>query len=149
MKKGFTLIELLVVISIIGILAALLLANMVGIRERSRDARLKSNMKQIQNALRLRYNDKQEYPTATTCGGLSGFLVNPPAPDPSYLQSGTLDMEGNSCFYTTDGDTFTACVQLFSDAGIEDDKSATSCGVTTMGSPSTDVTNGYFCVCNK
>lgn len=146
MKKGFTLIELLVVISIIGILAALLLANMVGVRERSRDARLKNNMKQMQNALRLRYNDQQTYPAATTCSGLSSFLVTS---TPSYLQAEVLSMDGQSCLYTTNGDTFTACVQLFSNAGDEDAQSATRCGVSSMGSPSTSVANGYFCVCNK
>lgn len=60
--QGFTLIELLVVISIIGILATLIFANFVGVRARGRDAVRKSDIKQIQNALRMYYNDNQKYP---------------------------------------------------------------------------------------
>ena len=50
-QKGFTLLELLVVISIIGILAALLLANLNSVRERARDATRQSDIKQYQTAL--------------------------------------------------------------------------------------------------
>ncbi|MCB9813501.1 MAG: type II secretion system protein [Pseudomonadales bacterium] len=60
--KGFTLIELLVVISIIGVLTALLLSNFVGIRARAKDAQLKADLQQMKTALRLYYNDFQQYP---------------------------------------------------------------------------------------
>ena len=65
-KSGFTLIELLIVISIIGILAALLLANFSGTRERARDTKRKSDLNQMKNALRLWYNDYQKYPATGT-----------------------------------------------------------------------------------
>lgn len=71
-KKGFTLIELLVVISLIGILATLVLANMNSARERARDATRKSDLRNMQTALRLYYNDNGRYPagtsTMTACG---------------------------------------------------------------------------------
>lgn len=60
---GFTLIELLVVISIIGVLSALLMANISGIRERARDAKRKSDLKEIKSALRLYHNDCDTYPS--------------------------------------------------------------------------------------
>lgn len=63
---GFTLIELLVVISIIGILSAVLLANLVGIRERATDSSLKAGLRSFKNALRLYYNDAQSYPADGT-----------------------------------------------------------------------------------
>lgn len=63
-NRGFTLIELLVVISVIGILAALLLTNLVGVRGRAADARIKNDMDQLKKALRLYYNDHQAYPGA-------------------------------------------------------------------------------------
>lgn len=61
-KKGFTLIELLVVISIIGILAALILANFNAARERARDTQRKSDLNQMKIALRLYHNDNNTYP---------------------------------------------------------------------------------------
>src|SRR3972149_8165962 len=71
LKRGFTLIELLVVISIIGILATLLVANYNAARSRARDAQRKSDVRNIQTALRLYYNDTQLYP----CD--DGVTVNP------------------------------------------------------------------------
>ena len=61
MKKGFTLIELLVVISLIGVLATLVIANMNSARERARDAARKSDLRNIQTGLRLYYNDNGGY----------------------------------------------------------------------------------------
>lgn len=60
--KGFTLIEMLVVISIIGILATLIAANLNSARSRARDAERKSDLKNIETALRIYYNDKAAYP---------------------------------------------------------------------------------------
>jgi prepilin-type N-terminal cleavage/methylation domain-containing protein len=67
-KRGFTLIELLVVISIIGILATLLIANYNAARSRARDAQRKSDLRNIQTALRLYYNDVQRYPCDVPSG---------------------------------------------------------------------------------
>lgn len=61
-SRGFTLIELLVVIALIGTLSALLFANFNAARERSRDAQRKSDLRNIQTALRLYYNDYMRYP---------------------------------------------------------------------------------------
>lgn len=65
-RLGFTLIELLVAISIIGVLATLVLANFNAARQRGRDAQRKADLRQIQNALRLYYNDQGIYPTHNT-----------------------------------------------------------------------------------
>lgn len=61
-QKGFTLIEMLVVISIIGILATLVAANLNSARSRARDAERKSDIKNIATALRIYYNDKGSFP---------------------------------------------------------------------------------------
>jgi type II secretion system protein G len=69
---GFTLIELLVVISIIGVLATLVTANLNAARARARDAARKSDLKNVSTALRLYYNDRGAYPTNTAAGLISG-----------------------------------------------------------------------------
>lgn len=67
-ERAFTLIELLVVISIIGILATLVSANLNSARSRARDSQRKSDLRSVATALRLYYNDHGEYPTNNTSG---------------------------------------------------------------------------------
>jgi type II secretion system protein G len=75
-SKGFTLIELLVVISLIGILATLVLANLNSARQRGRDAQRKSDLKSIQGALQLYYNDYGKYPSSDTSGQILGCGIS-------------------------------------------------------------------------
>jgi prepilin-type N-terminal cleavage/methylation domain-containing protein len=70
-KKGFTLIELLVVIAIIGLLSTLAIVALQNARQKSRDAKRVSDIKQIQTALDLYFTDKNTYPPGDdiTLGG--------------------------------------------------------------------------------
>jgi prepilin-type N-terminal cleavage/methylation domain-containing protein len=61
-KHGFTLIELLVVIAIIGILAGMVLVSMGGARQKARDARRQSDMRQIISAEEMYYGDNTVNP---------------------------------------------------------------------------------------
>ena len=61
-KSGFTLIELLVVVAIIGLLSTMSIVALNNARARSRDARRVADVKQIQTALELYYNDNSKYP---------------------------------------------------------------------------------------
>lgn len=75
LTKGFTLIELLVVIAIIGILSSVVLASLNSAREKARDAKRISDVKQIQLALEL-YADSNNglYPFATSSLATDGYL---------------------------------------------------------------------------
>lgn len=71
--KGFTLIELLVVIAIIGLLSTLAIVALNSARQKSRDAKRVSDVKQIQTALELYFADQNGYPSgsAVVLGGAS------------------------------------------------------------------------------
>lgn len=105
--RGFTLIELLVVIAIIGILSSVVLASLNTGRQKSRDARRISDVKQIQTALELFNSNCNSYPatlttasTATGCPSgitLGSFLTQIPM-DPqsgsAYVYAG---LGGSTC----------------------------------------------------
>lgn len=136
-KFGFTLIELLVVISIIGILATLVTANLNAARSRARDAQRKSDVKNTQTALRLYFNDHGVYPAASGGGNILGCgaggkslcpwgspFVNggascSDAGATCYMSALPKDPSGQSYFYQqgtdTDSYTLSACLENTSD----------------------------------
>lgn len=80
LRQGFTLIELLVVISIIALLSTLAVVSLNSTREKSRDAKRVSDIKQLQTALELYYAGTTAYPVATKTMG---------ATDATCLSSGS------------------------------------------------------------
>jgi prepilin-type N-terminal cleavage/methylation domain-containing protein len=88
-KQGFTLIELLVVIAIIGLLATLSIVALNTARARSRDAKRVADVKQVQTALELYFNDNGAYPATVISGGTIASTTNvymgivPTAPTPA------------------------------------------------------------------
>jgi prepilin-type N-terminal cleavage/methylation domain-containing protein len=84
LKRGFTLIELLVVIAIIGLLATIIMASLGSARQKGRDGQRIANIKTIQTALDLFYNDHLYYPTNiyATSGSLSPNYLSVVPTDP-------------------------------------------------------------------
>lgn len=90
-SRGFTLIELLTVIAIIGILMGFLTVNFIGVRQRSRDAQRKSDLRQIQSALELYRSDNDAYPTELATS------VDCVSPGTQFTGGGTLYMQRIPC----------------------------------------------------
>ena len=67
-KKGFTLIELLVVIAIIGVLASTVLASLNSARAKARDARRKTDLRQLELAVQFYYDANGQFPPSVTTG---------------------------------------------------------------------------------
>lgn len=61
-KKGFTLIELVVVVAILGVLSMLVVPNVINRIDEARNAVLNANIKVINNAIRMYYFEKGDYP---------------------------------------------------------------------------------------
>ena len=68
-SNGFTLIELLIVLSIIGILTAVLIPNLLGARNRAQDAAAKLCSKEILTQAEIYHIDTSTYPAKAQLAG--------------------------------------------------------------------------------
>jgi prepilin-type N-terminal cleavage/methylation domain-containing protein len=73
--KGFTLLELLVVIAIIGLISTFAAVSLNSGREKARDSRRLSDMKQLQTAMEFLYDDNDTYVMADTNCDPTGFTI--------------------------------------------------------------------------
>lgn len=73
--SGFTLIELMVVLVIIGVLAALIVPNVLDRADDARTTAAKTDVNNLMQALKLYKLDNQRYPTAAQ--GLQALLTKP------------------------------------------------------------------------
>ena len=86
LSAGFTLIELMVVLVIIGVLAALIVPNVLDRADDARATAAKTDVNNLMQALKLYRLDNQRYPTAEQ--SLQALLVKPTTgPIPSNWKS--------------------------------------------------------------
>ena len=76
-SAGFTLIELMVVLVIIGVLAALIVPNVLDRADDARSTAARTDVTNVMQALKLYRLDNQRYPTAEQ--GLQALVVKPTA----------------------------------------------------------------------
>ena len=105
-EDGFTLIELMVVLLIIGVLAALIVPNVLDRADDARVTAAKTDVNNLMQALKLYRLDNQRYPTAEQ--GLAALLTKPnAAPVPpnwkSYLDLLPNDPWGKPYVYLNPG----------------------------------------------
>ena len=106
LSAGFTLIELMVVLVIIGVLAALIVPNVLDRADDARATAAKTDVNNLMQALKLYRLDNQRYPTAAQ--GLQALLTKPTTvPVPSnwkpYLDKLPNDPWGNAYQYLYPG----------------------------------------------
>lgn len=104
-QKGFTIIEIIVVIAIIAVLSGIVMVNVGNARAKARDARCKSEMKNIQKALVMYYADNGAFPSTggawwgvSANGGsktVSGANAYIPGLTPTYMTSLPIDPSRN------------------------------------------------------
>ncbi len=140
-QKGFTLIELLVVIAIIGLLSTLAVVSLNNARQKSRDARRVSDIKQVQTALELYFNDKDGYPVASaitlgsssydTLSGTGGFAANVSGTEYMAKVPANPSPGGANYQYTSAGATYSIGFTL--ESAIPSLGTGTSCTASPSG----------------
>jgi len=120
-RKAFTLLELMVVIIILGLLASIVLPNLMGQASSAKKGTVCTQMKVISNVLKNYKFLLGNYPT--TEEGLNALVVNPdPArytnyPDGSFLDEGRLPKDAwNHQFIYTEDDGKFEIISLGADA---------------------------------
>ena len=141
--RGFTLIELLVVIAIIGILSSVVLASLNSARRKARDAKRISDIKQIQLALEMYYDDNSNYPTEISSDNLvtPGYISQIPT-DPSTGAAYTYAALGSGA--TCSSYHLGATLESSTHSALDTDADASAGTVCTGGGTAFDGTDPIY-----
>jgi len=94
-KKGFTLIELVIVVAILGVLALLVVPNVVNRKNEAEEAVINANIKVINNAIKMYYFEQGDYPQANNIENLIGELEAKKYLDPQEAENVKKNLDGN------------------------------------------------------
>jgi len=108
-RRGFTLVEILVVVVILGMLAALVIPNIIGSSDEARRTAAAVQIREIENALDIYRLHNGFYPT--TEQGLEALVTKPSTnPQPKkyveggYMKKIPMDPWGNPFIYRSPGE---------------------------------------------
>lgn len=73
-NKGITIIELTIVLSIIALLVAITVPNLLRIRQEANESKIKAELKTIHSGISIYYLEKSTYPKSFN--DLKGYLNN-------------------------------------------------------------------------
>lgn len=113
-QSGFTLIEIMVVVVIIGLLATLILPNILGRQDQALQVKAKADIRTISGQLSLYKLDNFSYPS--TSEGLQALVSNPGGKSSwrGYLDKLPKDPWDNSYQYLSPGQKNTKTFDLWS-----------------------------------
>jgi general secretion pathway protein G len=107
-EAGFTLVELMVVIVIIGLLATVVMINVLPAQDRALKEKAKADIALIEQAIEMYRLDNLAYPT--TAQGLAALVAGPPQGPPAvgyrsggYVKRLPADPWGNAYQYAAPG----------------------------------------------
>ncbi|KPU82842.1 general secretion pathway protein GspG [Psychromonas sp. PRT-SC03] len=108
-QKGFTLLEIMVVIVILGVLASLVVPNLMGNKDKADYQKVISDLVALENALDMYKLDNSRYPN--TEQGLDALLKKPSAspeprnyPEDGYIKRLPQDPWGNDYILNSPGE---------------------------------------------
>lgn len=116
-QRGFTLLEVMVVIVILGVLASLVVPNLLGNKEKADQQKVVTDISALEQALDMYKLDNSVYPT--TDQGLEALVTKPASsPEPrnyrngGYIKRLPQDPWGNNYHYVMPGEH--GAVDIFS-----------------------------------
>lgn len=107
-QSGFTLLEVMVVVVILGVLASVVVPNLLGNKEKADQQKAVTDIVALENALDMYKLDNSVYPN--TDQGLDALVTKPSSPEPrNYRDGGYIkrlpnDPWGNDYQYLSPGD---------------------------------------------